>query len=60
MVKLMDCAYSFNEWPVEDDYDENWDIEVKNICYTSVLNIFGKCPLMFHNYLEDYPINALL
>jgi hypothetical protein len=51
MVKLMDCAYSYDDWPVEDQLEENWDCEVKSICFTSVLNIFGKFPLLFHNYL---------
>ncbi len=52
MIKLMDCAYSYDDWPVEDHYDETWDMEVKSICYASVLNIFDKFPMLFKDYLE--------
>lgn len=60
MIKLMDCAYSYDDWPVEDSIDENWDVEVKSICYASVLNIFDKFPMLFQDYLDEYPVNILI
>lgn len=60
MMNLMDCAFEYNSWSIEGNRNENWEVSIRTLCQSFLLNVVERNPCLVSQYLEEYPVFSMI